>query len=207
MQARVYFTATCTCTCTMTGQTRPESAEWLTGLKSAQNKIIGCPSLGTKSNGLSDRRSKVGRFPKNRSKWQPCMSDIDMLNAKYLRKPSSTTLICMFYLWIYCKSTNFWPIQMFGLPGLILISAASNVRPVLLPRVYTVTLNLAKPNLDRNKFRQTCPVCETYDLVPGIALWRILQRLGVPPRMLCKIQSLHEGTMFAWPVWSLTASR
>ena len=29
------------------------------GLKSAQNKIIGCPSLGTKSVGLSDRRSKI----------------------------------------------------------------------------------------------------------------------------------------------------
>ena len=44
----------------MTGETRPGSAEWPTELKSAQNKIIGCPSLGTKLVSLSGRRSKIG---------------------------------------------------------------------------------------------------------------------------------------------------
>ena len=40
----------------------------------------------------------------------------------------------------------------FGLPGLKPLSAASIFRPVLLPPVYTVTLNLAKQNFGHNKF-------------------------------------------------------
>ena len=40
----------------------------------------------------------------------------------------------------------------FSLPGLKSISAAFIFQPVLLPPVYTVTLNLAKPNFGRKKF-------------------------------------------------------
>ena len=36
---------------------------------------------------------------------------------------------------------------------------------------------------------------KAYNSVPRTALWLVLQKLGVPPRMLQVIRSLHEGMM------------
>ena len=32
---------------------------------------------------------------------------------------------------------------------------------------------------------------KAYDSVPREALWKVLERCGVPPRMLCVVKSLH----------------
>ena len=34
---------------------------------------------------------------------------------------------------------------------------------------------------------------KAYDSIPRLALWRVLEKLGVPPTMLSLIKSLHEG--------------
>ena len=34
---------------------------------------------------------------------------------------------------------------------------------------------------------------KAYDSVPREALWKVLERCGVPPRMLCVVKSLHVG--------------
>ena len=36
-------------------------------------------------------------------------------------------------------------------------------------------------------------LCKAYDSVPREALWQVLERCGVPPRMLCVVRSLHQG--------------